>query len=125
MIEYERKFKQVQILGLDVFIAERDAFDILQLHAFAKKLGKQTDLNLFFFQAGKVVVDALKENYRRLKWFEIIRWIKLKRTLRVNNILRKLPESRIVELFRLVHELEGVNLEDAEKKSLIHSPTMN
>lgn len=122
MSEYQRNSKQVFILGERLTITERNAIDVIKLGQFSKD--RKYDLTLMVFEGATVVVDGLKHSIKTLKWYQVFTWLRYKYKLRARYLVRKLSSSTIMRYSRIVHELEGVKLDEAEKKNLKHAQTL-
>lgn len=82
-------------------------------------------MNVVVFEGATVISDALKINKKSLKFYQLIKRYKYWKKFRSLNILNKLSASQIMKLVEKVYKLEGVNLEDAEKKNLMPDQAIN
>lgn len=82
-------------------------------------------MNVVVFEGATVISDALKINKKNLKFYQLIKRYGYWKKFRSLYILKKLSASQIMKLVEKVYKLEGINLEDAEKKNLMPDQAIN
>lgn len=108
----DNKVCWIELFNHKLLLSERTARDVNRLSEYAKKADKTfTDAVL---QNLQVVCDGLKINVELLKWWQVIRRIKLKRLISRKRLHAKLSVNSIVLLAQKVLALEGIDL---KKKS--------
>lgn len=105
---------EIELFGKKLLLSERTARDVHALTEYSKTHGR--NYTEAVIQSLIMLRDGLKINYKILKWWQIIKLLRLKRMLRKENLLNKLSPRLITELSEKIYELEGVDIADLKKK---------
>lgn len=114
-----RKTKAIDLFGEKLFLAERDAYEVLELQVFVRKNELDDDNLVYLLHAAKAIEAALKFNVRAIPFWNMRARFRVKWVCRAKYLLRHLQVREINDLFLQVLELE--NLDDSEKKKVSKS----
>lgn len=114
-----RKTKAIDLFGEKLFLAERDAYEVLELQVFVRKNELDDDNLVYLLHAAKAIEAALKFNVRAIPLWMVRARLRVWRVCRAKYLLRHLQVREINDLFLQVLELE--NLDDSEKKKVSKS----
>jgi hypothetical protein len=104
-----RKTKLVEILGENVQLSERDAYDVMVLSSTHIQGNANTKAAL---EMAHVVCSALKYCVRELKWYQIRKHIVYRWKFRLNYLLKHLAiNSELPNLAIEVYRLEGIDVD--------------
>lgn len=105
---------EIELFGKKLLLSERTARDVHALSEYSKT--HERNYTEAVIQSLIMLRDGLKINFRVLKWWQIIKLLRLKRLFRKENLLNKLSPRLITELSEKIYELEGVDIADLKKK---------
>lgn len=112
----DRKSKRVDLFGERLILAERDAYNLLEMQVFLKKNEIDDDNIVYLVHASQAIEDALKFSWQTIpRW----RWLKrliVRRKTRSEYLLKNLQVRELNELFSQVLKLENYSEEDDPKK---------
>lgn len=112
------KTTKVILFGKEYLISARSTRDVFKLIAFSKqKINK--DYTDYITEALICLSDGLKINYSSLKWYSLIKKIKLKRIFSMKNLFCTLSAEHIFRLSSEVVALENVTDDTSEKKKIV------
>jgi len=94
----------------EFLISERTAGDVLAFSQFSEGLEDSGTNSIY--RASVMIEDALKINFKKLKWYQIIKRIYFKRVLNKKYLIRNLTASQIAEISKEVLILEGYTFDD-------------
>lgn len=111
-----RKTKAVELFGEKLFLAERDAYNVLELQAFIKKNELDEDDLIYLFHLAKALEDALKFNARTIPKWRVFHWLKIRRICKARYLLENLQVAELAGLFTHLLRLENGGEDPQEKK---------
>lgn len=96
----------------ELLISERTAGDVLSFSEFS---GKIEDSNInHIYRAATMIEDGLKINFKKLKWYEVIKRLWYKRILNKKYLINNLTSQQISELAKEILILEGFKFDEAK-----------
>lgn len=109
----DRQKEEVEILGQRVFLFERTATEVISY----KEMASQTNLDekSATLLAAMVIVTSLRHNFAKLRWYQLIKWIKLKRLCNSYRLMRQLSLVQLFSLSTIVLSLESNDKEQHNK----------
>lgn len=112
MLLLTNKTKKIELFGLNLLLSERTVKDNAAINALAIEARAFSDSNfqIVMLQHISLILSALKINFKLLKWWQIFRYIELKKKLSSKYIMNNLSVQSIYKLVDTVLELEGVDL---------------
>ena len=110
----DRKTKTISLFGETLYLAERDAYDALELQIFVKRNELDEESVVYLLQAAKTIESALKFCVRDVPPWRPIKKLRIWRKTRSEYILKNLQVSEITAIFLEVLKLE--NLSGEKKK---------
>lgn len=101
--------KDIELLGLKVKLYERNAKDVYELVELIKAdKDKDTPLASYVY-ALVMITQSLKPNLAEIRWYNAIKYYKLKQMLKPKYLIKKLSLQQINELSSIIAELELYN----------------
>lgn len=107
-LQTDNKVCQIELFDHKLWLSERTARDVNRLAEVAKTSG--TDFTDIVLQNIQVCYDGLKINLKILKWWQIVKYIKLRRLISRKKLHAELSVNSIIILAQKVLALEGVDL---------------
>ena len=112
-----RKQKEIELFGEKLILAERTVADVRALEIFvSQQNGQMGDESVKMQSVITVILDGLKLNIKRLKWYEIFKRMKYKRMFKARYLIKNLTNNQLHELWKDVLTLEGQKIEENSKK---------
>ena len=113
---FERKKIEIDILGKHLFLTESNAKDFIDLTQFIIENNQNKDLSFLIYQNAYSIHNALIYNVSIIPKYRFIKRIKMKRLIRVHNLMKKLSSSEINKLSNEVSQLEGLKVSKKKVK---------
>lgn len=107
-------FEEIELFGKKVLLSERTARDVEKLRLYSKNT--EGSISDSVFQSAVMVRDALQINFKKLKWWQIVKRLWLKQICNEKYLIKHLSERVIFKLSEKVLVLEGVDIEALKKK---------
>lgn len=111
-MQLQTNYIEIKLFGEDLILSERTALDTYLLVELTKDL--PNDYESVVLVNSLIVYDALKINFKRLKFYQLIKWIKYKRIINRRNLIEKLSFGKLEWLANKVLELEGIKKKSIE-----------
>lgn len=103
--------KEIELFGKKLLLSERTARDVNKLIEYSH--GKEMSYGDAIIQSVIVLRDALKINFTKLRWWQVLTRHTLSKILSQEYLFNNLSTRQILDLSGMVLELEGV---DTKKK---------
>ncbi len=107
-------FEEIELFGKKVLLSERTARDVEKLRLYSQKT--EGSISDSVFQSAVMVRDALQINFKKLKWWQIVKRLWFKKICNEKYLIKHLSERVIFKLSEKVLVLEGVDIEALKKK---------
>ena len=112
----DRKSKRVDLFGERLILAERDAYNLLEMQVFLKKNELDDDNIVYLVHASQALEDALKFSWKTVRKWRFFKRLAIRRKCRSEYLLRNLQVKELNNLFLQVLALENYSEEDDPKK---------
>lgn len=112
MLLLTNKFTKIELFGLNLILTERTVKDNTAINALVVEARAFTSSNfqLAVLQHISIIQAGLKYNFKLLKWWQVLKYLELKKKLSVKYIMNNLSVQSVYNLADKIFELEGVDL---------------
>lgn len=112
----DRRNKAITLFGETLYLAERDAFEALELQVFVRRNELDDESIVYLLQAAKTIEAALKFNWRDVPIWRPFKKLRIWRKTRSEYILKNLQVSQVNALFFEILELENLSISEKKKE---------